>query len=80
MLLAFHKQIVTLQATNAQLQQNQQSSQTLPSQTPLQLLQICQSNDTAANYVIMFRTQNGWNGASLQAFYCEGLRSVLQAN
>ncbi|KAK3527852.1 hypothetical protein QTP86_009210 [Hemibagrus guttatus] len=47
----------------------------------LQLMELHQGSDTAADYAITFRTlaaQSGWNDASLWAVFCAGLNPELQ--
>ncbi|KAK3514390.1 hypothetical protein QTP70_017599 [Hemibagrus guttatus] len=47
----------------------------------LQLMELRQGSDTAADYAIKFRTlaaQSGWNGASLWAVFWAGLNPELQ--
>ncbi|KAK3523045.1 hypothetical protein QTP86_012674 [Hemibagrus guttatus] len=47
----------------------------------LQLMELCQGSDSAADYAIKFRTlaaQSGWNEAALWAVFREGLNPGLQ--
>ncbi|KAK3547073.1 hypothetical protein QTP86_009905 [Hemibagrus guttatus] len=47
----------------------------------VQLMELCQDSDTAADYAIRFRTlaaQSGWNDASLWAVFRAGLKPELQ--
>ncbi|KAK3549039.1 hypothetical protein QTP70_028515 [Hemibagrus guttatus] len=48
----------------------------------LQLMELCQGSETAADYAIRFRTlaaQSGWNDAALWAVFRAGLNPSLQA-
>ncbi|KAK3551728.1 hypothetical protein QTP70_023263 [Hemibagrus guttatus] len=49
----------------------------------VQLLELCQGAQIAADYAIKFRTlaaQSGWNDTALLAVFCEGLHPALEAN